>query len=329
MDLSKKRVLVTGASGFIGSHLVEGLLVKGAEVRCLVHYNGRNNWGNLEQLPKVKKQMLDVRLGDIQDSFFVRNIVKDCDVVFHLAALIAIPYSYIAPQSYIATNVAGTLNIMQASLESKVTKVVHTSTSEVYGTAIYVPIDEKHPLQGQSPYSASKIAADKIAESFNKSYDLPVATLRPFNTYGPRQSARAIIPAIMAQAILYGAVELGALDPVRDFTFVKDTVKAFIMMAENDQSVGEEIQVGTGEGVDIKTLVEIIFQLIGKEIKIKQNPERQRPTKSEVMKLICDFSKAKKILKWEPSYTLTEGLNEVKNYIQQNIDLYKPDLYNV
>ncbi|MDZ7265113.1 MAG: GDP-mannose 4,6-dehydratase, partial [candidate division KSB1 bacterium] len=274
-------------------------------------------------------QEIEIVLSDIQDPYAMPKAVAGCDVVFHLAALIAIPYSYRAPMSYVDTNVKGTLNIMQACLAQNVGKIVHTSTSETYGTAIYTPIDERHPLQGQSPYSASKIGADKIAESFWLSFDLPVATIRPFNTYGPRQSARAVIPTIITQALTRNEVHLGALDPVRDLNFVKDTVAGFIKIAESDRSIGEVINIGFGQGITIGDLATKIFKLLGREAKIVSDPARLRPPKSEVLKLICDNRKAKQLLNWQPNYTLDQGLEETIAYVRENLDLYKSELYNL
>lgn len=301
----------------------------GAKVRALVHYNSRNHWGHLETLPKVVKNEIEIILSDIQDPYAMPKAVAGCDVVFHLASLIAIPYSYRAPVSYVETNVKGTLNIMQACLAEKVGKIVHTSTSETYGTAIYTPIDERHPLQGQSPYSASKIGADKIAESFWLSFDLPVATIRPFNTYGPRQSARAVIPTIITQALTRNEVHLGALNPVRDLNFVKDTVEGFIKIAASDRAVGEVINIGFGQGISIGDLATKIFKLLDREPKIVTDTERLRPPKSEVLKLICDNSKAKQLLNWQPNYSLDQGLNETIVYIRENLDCYKSELYNL
>lgn len=327
--MKNKRVLVTGAGGFIGSHLAEGLVKSGAKVRALAHYNSRNDWGLIELLPKEIKQELEVITGDVQDPFMVRKAVQGCDVVFHLAALIAIPYSYIAPESYVNTNIKGTLNVLQACLDEGVEKVVHTSTSETYGTAQYTPIDEKHPLQGQSPYSASKIGADKIAESFYLSFGLPVATIRPFNTYGPGQSARAIVPTIITQALSNSEINLGLLTPVRDLTYVKDTIAGFLKVAESDRAVGEVINIGTGAGITIGELAEKIIGIVGKDIRIVRDAQRIRPEKSEVMELICDGRKAKELIGWEPQYTLEEGLREIIEWIRENLDLYKVGIYNV
>ena len=325
-----KKALITGAGGFIGSHLVEELVRRSAaKVRTLVHYNSRNDWGLLELLPQEIQQELDVVTGDIQDPFMVRKAVHGCDIVFHLAALIAIPYSYVSPGSYVSTNIRGTLNVLQACLDEGVEKVIHTSTSETYGTAQYTPIDEKHPLQGQSPYSASKIGADKIAESYHLSFDLPVATVRPFNSYGPGQSARAIIPTIISQALSCSEISLGLLSPVRDLTYVKDTIAGFLKVAESDKSVGEVINIGTEYGITIGDLAEKIIELVGKDVKIVRDEERVRPEKSEVMALICDRRKAKALIGWEPRYALEEGLRETIKWIEKNLDRYKAEIYNV
>jgi len=329
MNWRSKRILITGAGGFIGSHLTEKLVQSGGTVRALVHYNSRNNWGLIELLPKEIRRELEVVTGDVQDPFMVRKAVQECDVVFHLAALIAIPYSYIAPESYVNTNIKGTLNVLQACLDEGVERVVHTSTSEAYGTAQYTPIDERHPLQGQSPYSASKIAADKIAESFYCSFGLPVATIRPFNTYGPGQSARAIVPTIVSQVLTDSEVKLGLLTPVRDLTYVKDTVAGFLKVAESDKSVGEVINIGTGRGITIEDLAEKIIELMGKDVRIVRDAERIRPEKSEVMELICDNHNARELIGWEPQYSLEEGLKETIEWIKKNLDLYKAGIYNV
>jgi len=328
-NMKNKQVLVTGAGGFIGSHLTEELVEQGAKVRAFVHYNSRNDWGNIELLSKEVKDSIEVFSGDITDPFAVRKAVAGCETVFHLAALIAIPYSYIAPQSYVAANVTGTLNVMEACLQEGVKKIVHTSTSETYGTAVYTPIDEKHPLQGQSPYSASKIGADKIAESFYCSFELPVATIRPFNTYGPRQSARAVIPTIISQALVKDEVHLGSLDPVRDLNYVKDTVKGFVAIAGSDKTTGQVTNVGAGKGITIGDLAEKILDLMGVKKKIVADDQRVRPKNSEVMELICANDRAKELASWQPQYTLEDGLKETIEFVKAHPDLYKPDIYNV
>jgi len=328
--LRKSKVLITGAGGFIGSHLVEEILKEGCEVRALVKYNSRSDWGNLEVLPKQVKDSIEVVLGDIRDPFFVEKTIKSCNIVFHLAALIGIPYSYVSPESYVDTNIRGTLNILEASLKAGVEKVVHTSTSETYGTALYTPIDEVHPLQGQSPYSASKIGADMLAESYFRSFALPVAIIRPFNTYGPRQSARAIIPTIVSQ-ILSGkkAIKLGSLSPIRDLTFVKDTVKGFINIAKNENSIGEIINIGYGKGISIGELAGLIMEITGVRVEVIEDIARIRPTESEVMNLICNNSKARKLINWGPRTSLREGLGYTIDSIKQYLKFYKIDQYNI
>lgn len=330
MSWENKNVLVTGAGGFIGSHLVEELIRKNARVKAFVHYNSRNDWGNLELLPHDLLKKIDIITGDIRDPFCVRNAVKECGIVFHLAALIAIPYSYLAPKDFVDTNILGTVNIMQACKDENITKIVHTSTSEVYGTAIYTPIDEKHPIQGQSPYSASKIGADKMAESYYNSFELPVATIRPFNTFGPRQSARAVIPAIISQ-ILAGKKEihLGLLSPIRDFTFVQDTVNGFLKIAESERSIGEVINIGSGKGISIGDLLKTIMKLTGTDISIISDDERMRPSKSEVMTLLCNNRKSRELVGWEPTFTLEDGLKETIRYVQEHPEQYKADIYNI
>jgi NAD dependent epimerase/dehydratase len=330
MQLKGKQVVVTGAAGFIGSHLAEHLAQAGCRVRALVHYNSRESRGNLRFLPRDVLDSIEIVAGDITDPFNASKAVRGGEIVFHLAALIAIPYSYIAPQSYVNTNVLGTLHVLQACLDHGVKKVVHTSTSETYGTAVYTPIDEAHPLQGQSPYSASKIGADMVAQSYHRSFDLPVATIRPFNTYGPRQSARAVIPTIISQ-VLAGRkqVHLGSLTPVRDLNFVKDTVRGFVKVAEADASVGEVINVGFGKGISIGELASLITTLVGTEAEIVRDPARVRPDKSEVMQLICANGKAKRLVDWEPHYSLQDGLKETIAFIQQNPDFYRPEIYNL
>ncbi len=329
LELSNKKVLVTGGGGFIGSHLVETLAPMCGQLTAMIKYNSRNHWGDLESLDSEILQGIEVVAGDVQDPFFVDHIVKDKDVVFHLAALIPIPYSYIAPQSYLRTNVEGTLNVMMACRAHGVSKVVHTSTSETYGSALYTPIDEKHPLQAQSPYAASKIAADKIAESFYLSFDLPVATIRPFNTFGPRQSARAVIPTIISQALTRDRVQLGSLTPVRDLTFVKDTAQAFVQVACADGSAGRVLNAGNGKGITIGALAQLILELMGSDKPIEADPQRVRPDKSEVVELICQSRALTEISGWKPQHDLEAGLRQTIAYVQRDLARYKPELYNV
>jgi NAD dependent epimerase/dehydratase len=334
MDLSNQQVLVTGAGGFIGSHLVEALVEKGCKVRAMIKYNSRNDWGNLETLPAAIRDQVEILAGDITDPFFVRQAVKGCQAVFHLAALIGIPYSYIAPQHYVNVNVQGTLNVLEACRSEGVRKLVHTSTSETYGTARYTPIDEAHPLQGQSPYSASKIAADKMAESYYLSFDLPVATIRPFNTFGPRQSARAIIPTIISQALRYPEtgqpIKLGSLSPMRDFTFVKDTAEGFIRVAEADSSVGEVINVGSGQTQTIGDTLHLILDILGQpDLPVITEEQRIRPEKSEVGLLLANNQKAAALLNWSPQYSFREGLALTVQAIEQSLGSYKTGIYNV
>lgn len=336
MNLKNKTILVTGADGFIGSHLTEELLRRGFNVRPFVFYNSFNSWGWLDQLnPEVKKS-LNVFAGDIRDPHGVRNAMQGCDVVFHLAALIAIPYSYHSPDTYVDTNIKGTLNIVQAARDLGVEKVVHTSTSEVYGTALFVPITEQHPLQGQSPYSASKIGADQIAMSFYSSFNTPVSIIRPFNTYGPRQSARAVIPTIITQ-IASGAtnIKLGSLHPTRDFNYVKDTVQGFISVAESDGSLGEVINIGSNFEVSIGETVQTIADIMGVKITIETDDVRLRPEKSEVERLWADNQKALSIAGWQPVYGgmqgLRRGLSETIDWFfnPENLSYYKVDRYNI
>lgn len=330
MKLQGKKVLVTGAEGFIGSHLTEMLVEQGADVTALVQYNSFNNWGWIDSFDENTKKQMKVITGDIREYDNVKRMVKGQDVVFHLAALIAIPYSYLSPMAYIRTNVEGTANVLEACRDYDVEKIVHTSTSETYGTALYVPIDEKHPMQGQSPYSASKIGADKIAESYYRSFGTPIATIRPFNAYGPRQSARAVIPTIISQ-ILAGKeeIKLGALTPTRDFNYVKDLAAAFIAIAESDKTIGEVINAGSNFEISIEELAKLIMNLIGKEVKILCDEERIRPDKSEVNRLWADNRKIKELTGWEPRYTLEEGLKETIEWIKENLDTLKVDIYNV
>lgn len=330
MSWNGKEVLVTGAGGFIGSHLVGRLADLGASVRALVHYNSRNDWGNLRFLTADQAARVTVVLGNVEDSGCVDTAVKGADCVFHLAALIGIPYSYVAPRSYVATNVTGTLNVLDAVLRHKVRRMVHTSTSEAYGTALYVPIDEEHPLQGQSPYSATKIAADKIAESYFRSFDAPVATIRPFNTYGPRQSARAVIPTIISQ-LLSGkdVVTLGSLEPERDLTFVDDTVSGFLAVAECDRAIGQVVNVGTGSAISVGDLAQRIVDMVNPKARIVSVGERVRPDKSEVLRLVCANAKARELTGWAPRVPLDDGLRKTVEFVRGHLDLYKSDLYTV
>lgn len=337
MDLRNKKILVTGADGFIGSHLTEELIRRGHSVRAFVYYNSFNSWGWLDHAePSVKNSLDDVFAGDIRDPYGVKTAMKGCDVILHLAALIAIPYSYHSPETYVDTNVKGTLNVVQAAREWGVAKVVHTSTSEVYGTARFVPITEEHPLQGQSPYSATKIAADQLALSFYTSFDTPVAVIRPFNTYGPRQSARAVIPTVITQ-IANGArtLRLGSLHPTRDFNYVADTVAGFIAVAESDQAVGEVINIGSNYEISIGETVRLIGELMNTEVAIETEQQRLRPTKSEVERLWADNTKAKTLLAHEPRYGglegLRRGLAETIVWFRkpENLKAYKAGIYNL
>ncbi len=304
MKLEGKKVLVTGSEGFIGSHLTERLVELGAEVTALVQYNSFNNWGWIDTFSKEVKDNINIVTGDIREYDGMKRIIKGQDVVFHLAALIAIPYSYLSPMAYVKTNIEGTTNVLEACREYEVEKIVHTSTSETYGTALYVPIDEKHPMHGQSPYSASKIGADKIAESFYRSFNLPVVTIRPFNTYGPRQSARAVIPTIISQILAEKTeIKLGGLSPTRDFNYVIDTVEAFIKVAESNKTIGQVINVGSNYEISIGDTVRKIINIIGKDVKILCDEERIRPEKSEVNRLWADNRKIKELTSWNPRYS--------------------------
>jgi len=336
LSLTDKRILVTGADGFIGSHLTEELVRRGHQVRAFVYYNSFNSWGWLDHSEPEIKKSLDVVAGDVRDPFGVKQAMEGCDVVMHLAALIAIPYSYRSPAAYVDTNVMGSLNIVQAARELGVEKVVHTSTSETYGTALYVPIDEDHPLQGQSPYSASKIGGDQIALSFQKSFGTPVAVARPFNTYGPRQSARAVIPTIITQiASGMREIKLGALHPTRDFNYVKDVVEGFIAMAESDASIGEVINIGSNYEISIGDTAKLIAEVMGVEVKITCENERLRPEASEVERLWASNEKAKRLIGWSPEYGgldgFRRGLSETVEWFRDpsNLSLYKADIYNV
>ncbi len=325
--LHSKRVLVTGAAGFIGSHLVEALVTLGARVTCLVHYNSASSVGNLGLLSADSRAQITVAAGNIEDCDFVQRTVEGQDIVLHLAALIGIPYSYVAPRSYVRTNVEGTLNILEAARRAGVGRVVHTSTSEVYGTAQRTPIDEEHPLQGQSPYSASKIAADKLAESYHRSFGTPVVTLRPFNTFGPRQSTRAFIPTIIVQALGGKVVRLGALTPKRDMTYVTDTVEGFIRAATVPGIEGETINLGTGQMSSVGEFAERILALMGSKATIECDPARRRPEASEVMALVSDNGKARRLLGWKPGTALDDGLRATIDFIERHRDGYQPCMY--
>lgn len=325
-----KKVLVTGADGFIGSHLTESLLKKGYEVKAFTMYNSFNTWGWLDTLPKDELDQIEIFSGDVRDPNGVREALKGMDGVFHLAALIAIPFSYHSPDSYVDTNIKGTLNVLQAARELGTERIMITSTSEVYGTAQYVPIDEKHPFQGQSPYSATKIGADRLAESFYRSFNLPVSIVRPFNTYGPRQSARAVIPTIISQLLLgKEEIKLGSLTPTRDFNYVKDTVEGFIAIAESDQAIGEEINIATQHEISIGKLAKEIINQINPKARIICDEQRLRPEKSEVSRLLGANEKIKRLTGWNPQYTFSQGIEETIEWIRHNLGVYKSDIYNI
>jgi NAD dependent epimerase/dehydratase len=336
MNLKGKKILVTGADGFIGSHLTEHLVRCGFDVRAFVYYNSFNSWGWLDDAPDDVRRSLDVFAGDIRDPHGVRTAMKGCDVVLHLAALIAIPYSYHSPDTYVDTNVKGTLNVVQAARELAVERVVHTSTSEVYGTARFVPITEEHPLQGQSPYSASKIGADQIALSFQASFDTPVTVIRPFNTYGPRQSARAVIPTIITQ-IAAGAtsLKLGAVHPTRDFNYVQDTVRGFVAVAECDAAVGQVLNIGSNYEISIGETAALIANLMGREVELQSDEQRLRPANSEVERLWADNSRALQVAGWAPEYAgrdgFARGLRETIDWFSrpENLRRYKAGVYNI
>ena len=325
-----RKVLVTGADGFIGSHLVENLLEKGYDVRAFVYYNSFNTWGWLDKLPKNKRDQIEIFAGDVRDPNGVREAMKGVDGVFHLAALIAIPFSYHSPDSYVDTNIKGTLNILQAARELETERIMVTSTSEVYGTAQYVPIDEKHPYQGQSPYSATKIGADRLAESFYRSFQLPVSIVRPFNTFGPRQSARAVIPTIISQ-LLAGKeeIKLGSLTPTRDFNYVKDTTAGFIAIAESDRTIGEEINIATQQEISIGDLANEIISQINPNARIICDEQRLRPENSEVNRLLGSNAKIRELTDWKQEYTFEKGIAETIAWIRENINTYKVHIYNV
>lgn len=328
-SLAGKRVLVTGAGGFIGSHLAEALVREGAQVHAMVHYNALSSWGNLDLVAPEVKPALQVSLGNVEDSDYVMQACCGMDVVFHLAALIAIPYSYVAPRSYVRANVEGTLNVLEAARRLGVRRVIHTSTSEVYGTALREPIDEDHPLQGQSPYSASKIGADKMAESYWRSFETEVVTLRPFNTFGPRQSARAFIPTIISQALEREEIRLGALDPLRDMTFVSDTVAGYLAAAITPGIAGETINLGTGETRSIGDFASRILALMGVDKPIVQEAGRMRPAKSEVGKLVSDNAKARRLMGWSPAVSIDDGLRATIEFIAAHRHLYRTNTYTV
>ncbi len=328
-EWSGKRVLVTGAGGFIGSQLVESLVLDGADVRAFVRYNSRGDAGLLRQLPVGVIRELDVVAGDLRDTAAIDRAVRGIDFVFHLGAIISIPYSYKHPMETAETNFMGTLNVLMACLTHGVERLIHTSTSEVYGTAQFTPMDESHPLQGQSPYSASKIGADKLVESFYRSYNLPAVTVRPFNTYGPRQSARAVIPTIITQALTEDCIHLGNLDSRRDFTYVRDTVSGFIRAAQAEDVLGQELNLGTGTDISIGELADRIIRLVDRPVEIITESERMRPEKSEVMRLMSDNGLARHALGWEPAYSLEDGLRETISWIGDHIDFYHVGRYEI
>ena len=332
MNLQNKKILVTGADGFIGSHLVERLLQEQCSIKAFCYYNSFNSWGWLDSFEQEKLKKIEVFTGDIRDPNGVRVAMKGCDIVFHLAALIAIPFSYHSPDSYVDTNVKGTLNILQAAKDLNIQKVLVTSTSEVYGTAQYVPIDEKHPKQGQSPYSATKISADYISDSFFRSFDLPVTIVRPFNTYGPRQSARAVIPTIITQLLNgFEEIKLGALTPTRDLLYVKDTVNGFVEIAKAEDTSGQEINISTATEISVGDLAQKIINIINPDARIKSEDQRMRPEKSEVNRLLGDNKKLKSLTDWTQRYDLENGLMETIDWFrdQKNLEGYKANIYNV
>ena len=329
--LKNKKILVTGADGFIGSHLVERIVAEGADVRALVYYNSWESIGLLRFIEKLGKKC-EIVMGDIRDPHFCLQATKDQDYIFHLAALIAIPYSYIAPTSFFETNVLGTVNLLEAAKKnSRLTKFIHTSTSETYGTALYSPIDEKHELQAQSPYAASKVGADKAAMSYYLSFGTPVSIIRPFNNYGPRQSARAVIPTIITQLISdkIKKVKLGSLDPVRDYTFALDTADAFIKVCLSSKTIGEIVNVGSGKGVSIGEIYKMASTIVGIQKEVELDTQRIRPSKSEVWKLICDNAKIKKLAGWKPTIDFKTGLEITINWIREHMDMYRPEMYSV
>ena len=328
MSLSGQKVLVTGAGGFIASHIAERLVSEGAQVRALVHYNALGHRGWLDKSPL--SEHMEIVAGDLTDFDSVRAAMRGAEIVFHLGALITIPYSYQAPLSYVRTNICGTLNVLQSARELGAKRVVHTSTSEVYGTAQYAPIDEQHPLHSQSPYAASKIGADKIAEAFQCAFGVPVVTVRPFNAFGPRQSARAIIPTIIAQCLCgKKSIHLGNLSPTRDMNYVSNTVDGFLCASEADQAVGQTINIGSGREISIGDLARLIMKFTGTDIAITSEEQRIRPEKSEVDRLLCDNSLAQRLLGWTPKVTLEEGLQRTIDWMRDNMENYRPDVYTI
>ena len=327
MNWNGKKVLVTGAGGFIGSHLTERLVELNSDVRALVHYNSLGSWGWLDESPL--KTHIEVMAGDIADRGSVHHAMHGREIVFHLAALIAIPYSYIAPASYVQTNIVGTLNVLENARQMGMERILHTSTSEVYGTALEVPISERHPLQGQSPYSASKIGADKLAESYFCSFQTPVVTVRPFNTFGPRQSARAVIPTITTQCLTQDRIRLGSLTPTRDLNFVSNTVEGFIKAAESPAAIGRTINLGSGTEISVGDLAHKIVALVGRSVKVEVDEQRLRPENSEVQRLLADNRLADELLGWRPKVSFDEGLRQTIDWLRQNIRRYRADVYNV
>jgi NAD dependent epimerase/dehydratase len=332
MEISGKKVLITGADGFIGSHLVEKLVAEGAQVRAFCYYNSFNSWGWIDTFPREVKSQIEIFMGDIRDAGSVRSAMKDIEVVFHLAALIAIPYSYYSPESYVDTNISGTLNVLQAARDFNVKRILVTSTSEVYGTARYVPIDELHPKQGQSPYSATKIGADHLAESFFRSFNMPITIVRPFNTYGPRQSARAVVPTIITQ-LLSGKkeIQLGSLHPTRDLLFVKDTVNGFLAIAKSENTIGEEINIATNQEISVGDLAAKLISIIGPDARLKSSEERLRPEKSEVERLLGSNTKLSSLTSWKAQDDLESGLRKTIEWfkVPSNLERYKADVYNI
>jgi NAD dependent epimerase/dehydratase len=329
VNIKNKKVLVTGAGGFVGSHLVEALVKSGAKVKAFVHYNSRNDWGMLENLDKNILREVEVTASDLRDADAVKKAIKGQQVIFHLGALIGIPYSYVNPRDVVDTNVDGTLNVLTAARDFDVEKIIHTSTSEVYGTAQYVPMDENHPVNPQSPYAASKLAADLLALSFHRSYDLPLGVIRPFNIYGPRQSARAVIPSIIVQALVKGRIYLGSISPTRDLTFVTDSASGFIAFAQCEKTVGEVVNLGSNREVSISELIDVVSTCLNRKIRVTEEKKRVRPEKSEVERLFSDSRKAKALFGWNPKIDIEEGIRKAISWMEKNIDKYKEEIYNI